>query len=123
MTRQEIEKRCEELAEEWIRENLSPLAWTRNEIDDIKLYFKEGFTDAIDLTWPMIEEARTEAERLADVLEEFIKHTSSNLEDMQRYFENECHPTDDEIAQCYINIHIARLALANYREKFPKGEE
>lgn len=66
----------------------------------------------------VIENEPTDIARLVKALklaieqiEDAVEHTSSNLEDMQYYFENKCVPTVDEVTQCAIADSKLRYAI------------
>lgn len=54
---------------------------------------------------------------LKNALYDLIEHTSSNLENMQHYFENKCCPTMDEVNQCAIADSQARLVYAKFSKQ------
>lgn len=63
------------------------------------------FIEAAQLLAPLLLQALS-------ALHEAVEHTSSNLEDMEHYFDNKCCPTMDELNQVVIADSKLRMAIA-----------
>lgn len=72
MTRQEIEKRGEELAEEYANGFLEDSPYTKDD-------YKRGFDACLNLTWPMVEDALTKFIQMRDGHENYVHKTEAQL--------------------------------------------
>jgi hypothetical protein len=77
----------------------------------IQTNYTDGKADENKRLLPLITVMADRIEELEGALTEAIEHTSSNLEDMEHYFENKCCPTVDEVNQVSVADSHLRLAL------------
>lgn len=86
------------------------MSLTKNQIDLFiereaeKASYPPYFIEAAQLLAPLLL-------RALSALHEAVEHTSSNLEDMEHYFDNKCCPTMDELNQVVIANSNLRMAI------------
>jgi hypothetical protein len=138
MTRQEIEKRCEELSEKYGRavahpelRSMWPMLSRGQMATEFGNSYAAGFNAALDLTWPMVEDALTKFIQMRDGHENYVHKIEAQL--MERdSLKAEAERLADALelegqwlthrGMLPMPEHIAQT-LANYRTKFPKGAE
>lgn len=76
---------------------------------------EQDLLDKVSKKIDMQSEYAQKVQGLVDALEDAIEALSSNLEQMQHYFENQCCPTVDEVNQLANADSRARIALAAFR--------
>lgn len=68
-----------------------------------------------------INELQAEVEILRKSLEDALEGTSAHLDNLQRYFENKCIPTVDEVNQFSIVDSNLTLAVARFKVNSSEG--